>query len=126
MSPAFCEPCPWWPWQTRVAPSSGPRPPPSGEQGKGARASVSSQEIRELQREQSKEFAAEALESNLFEWIFAIRGPLGSPFEGGIYVGRIMLPHNYPMAPPSFMFMTANGWAATSHRHPRYAQGHGQ
>jgi len=67
------------------------------------------QEIRELQREQSKEFAAEALESNLFEWIFAIRGPLGSPFEGGIYVGRIMLPHNYPMAPPSFMFMTANG-----------------
>lgn len=62
-----------------------------------------------MQKETSRQFSAEPLESNIFEWIFAIRGPRGSAFEGGVYIGRIILPHNYPMAPPSFIFVTPNG-----------------
>lgn len=90
------------------------------------------QEMKEISEEESPEFAAEALPDNIFEWVFAIRGPqdsgasvrcayfysfarksLISPrspeFEGGIYIGRISLPADYPLKPPSFQFLTPNG-----------------
>ncbi|EZG51522.1 ubiquitin-conjugating enzyme [Gregarina niphandrodes] len=44
-----------------------------------------------------------------FEWHFTIRGPADSAFEKGLYHGRITLPPNYPLAPPSIYFMTMNG-----------------
>ncbi|CDI85659.1 ubiquitin-conjugating enzyme e2, putative [Eimeria praecox] len=43
------------------------------------------------------------------EWHFTLRGPPDSPFEGGLYHGRIVLPKNYPFAPPSLMLLTRNG-----------------
>jgi len=43
---------------------------------------------------------------NFFEWHFTIRGPPGSDFEGGRYHGRITLPNDYPMKPPSIMMLT--------------------
>ncbi|KAG0234514.1 hypothetical protein BGW41_001113 [Actinomortierella wolfii] len=67
------------------------------------------QEARELAREPSTDFAANPLESDIFEWHFTIRGPEGTEFEGGLYHGRILLPNNYPFAPPSLMFLTPNG-----------------
>jgi ubiquitin-conjugating enzyme E2 J1 len=48
-------------------------------------------------------------QDNLFEFHFTIRGAKGSDFEGGIYHGRILLPHNYPLKPPSIVFETPNG-----------------
>ncbi|CDJ29855.1 ubiquitin-conjugating enzyme e2, putative [Eimeria mitis] len=53
-------------------------------------------------------FADEALEEPR-EWHFTLRGPPDSPFEGGLYHGRIVLPKNYPFAPPSLMLLTRNG-----------------
>ncbi|KAF8819048.1 ubiquitin-conjugating enzyme subfamily protein, partial [Cardiosporidium cionae] len=44
-----------------------------------------------------------------FEWHFSARGPTKTEFEGGIYHGRIVLPENYPFAPPSIIFLTPNG-----------------
>ncbi|KAF9437927.1 hypothetical protein BGZ76_010470 [Entomortierella beljakovae] len=67
------------------------------------------QEARELIREPSTDFAANPLETDIFEWHFTIRGPEGTDFEGGLYHGRILLPNNYPFAPPSLMFLTPNG-----------------
>ncbi|KAK3841433.1 MAG: ubiquitin-conjugating enzyme/RWD-like protein [Linnemannia gamsii] len=67
------------------------------------------QEARELMREPSTDFAANPLETDIFEWHFTIRGPEETEFEGGLYHGRILLPNNYPFAPPSLMFMTPNG-----------------
>ncbi|KAG0001529.1 Ubiquitin-conjugating enzyme E2 J1 [Modicella reniformis] len=67
------------------------------------------QEARELVREPSTDFSASPLESDIFEWHFTIRGPEDTDFEGGLYHGRILLPNNYPFAPPSLMFLTANG-----------------
>lgn len=32
--------------------------------------------------------------------------PKGSPFEGGVYHGRIVLPNNYPIGAPDFYFLT--------------------
>ena len=54
-------------------------------------------------------FYAQPLEENLFEWHFTIRGPADSEFDGGIYHGRILLPPEYPMKPPSIMLLTPNG-----------------
>ena len=38
-----------------------------------------------------------------------MRGPPGTPFERGIYHGRIILPPAYPYKPPSIIFLTKNG-----------------
>ncbi|XP_003391734.2 PREDICTED: ubiquitin-conjugating enzyme E2 J1-like, partial [Amphimedon queenslandica] len=46
---------------------------------------------------------------NLFEWHFTIQGPPGTDYEGGRYHGRILLPPEYPMKPPSIVILTPNG-----------------
>ena len=48
------------------------------------------------------------IQDNLFEWHFTIRGPEGTEFEGGFYHGRIILPSEYPMKPPSIILMTVS------------------
>ncbi|XP_064404997.1 ubiquitin-conjugating enzyme E2 J1-like [Halichondria panicea] len=54
-------------------------------------------------------FAAQPLEENLFEWHFTILGPQGTDYDSGLYHGRIILPTEYPMKPPSIIFLTPNG-----------------
>ncbi len=46
---------------------------------------------------------------NLFEWHFTIAGPPDSPFEGGLYHGKILLPPTYPLNPPVVKLLTPNG-----------------
>ncbi|XP_078740186.1 ubiquitin-conjugating enzyme E2 J1 [Lampetra fluviatilis] len=65
-------------------------------------------EAQEL-REPTQHYFAQPLEDNLFEWHFSVRGPPDSDFEGGIYHGRIILPPEYPMRPPSIIMLTASG-----------------
>jgi len=60
-------------------------------------------------REPTELFYAQPLEDNLFEWHFSVRGPPDTEFEGGIYHGRIILPPEYPMKPPSIIILTPNG-----------------
>eukprot|EP00920_Eleutheroschizon_duboscqi_P028653 GHVT01069795.1.p1 GENE.GHVT01069795.1~~GHVT01069795.1.p1 ORF type:complete len:327 (+),score=29.06 GHVT01069795.1:1498-2478(+) len=67
-------------------------------------------EKREIQKTPSPYWCAYPLsEEEPFEWHFTIRGPRDSDFEGGIYHGRIVLPQNYPFAPPNVMLLTHNG-----------------
>jgi ubiquitin-conjugating enzyme E2 J1 len=67
-------------------------------------------EASELSTKPSADFVAAPLETDLFEWHFTLRGPPApSPFENGIYHGRIVLPAAYPMKPPSFRFLTPTG-----------------
>lgn len=54
-------------------------------------------------------YYAHPLDDNIFEWHFTIRGPADTDFEGGIYHGRILLPAEYPMKPPSIIMLTNNG-----------------
>lgn len=49
------------------------------------------------------------LQDNLFEWHFSVRGPADSEFDGGVYHGRIVLPPEYPMKPPSIILLTVRG-----------------
>ncbi|KAJ3606916.1 hypothetical protein NHX12_026432 [Muraenolepis orangiensis] len=60
-------------------------------------------------REPTEHYHAQPLEDNLFEWHFSVRGPSDSDFDGGVYHGRIVLPPEYPMKPPSIILLTANG-----------------
>ena len=39
------------------------------------------QELKELQSDTSPDYAAEAVEDNLFEWYFVVRGPVDTEFE---------------------------------------------
>ena len=48
------------------------------------------------------------LQDNLFEWHFTVQGPADSDFENGRYHGRITLPPEYPMKPPSIMLLTVS------------------
>ena len=67
-------------------------------------------EASELASQPSSDYAAAPLETDLFEWHFTLRGPPAlSPFENGIYHGRIILPPAYPLKPPSFRFLTPTG-----------------
>lgn len=67
-------------------------------------------EASELANSPSSDYHAAPLETDLFEWHFTLRGPPApSPFEGGIYHGRIVLPPAYPLKPPSFRFLTPTG-----------------
>lgn len=60
-------------------------------------------------REPTELFYTQPLEDNLFEWHFSVRGPPDTEFEGGVYHGRIILPPEYPMKPPSIIILTPNG-----------------
>ncbi|XP_061098081.1 ubiquitin-conjugating enzyme E2 J1 isoform X2 [Conger conger] len=60
-------------------------------------------------RDPTEHYHAQPLEDNLFEWHFSVRGPPDSHFDGGVYHGRIVLPPEYPMKPPSIILLTPNG-----------------
>ncbi|KAL3119431.1 hypothetical protein niasHT_002519 [Heterodera trifolii] len=60
-------------------------------------------------RHANEMFCARPMEDNLFEWHFSVRGPPDSPYAGGVYHGRIVLPADYPMKPPNLILMTPNG-----------------
>ncbi len=67
-------------------------------------------EASELSTSPSRDYHAEPIETNLFEWHFTIRGPPSpSAYAGGIYHGRIILPPQYPLRPPAFRFLTPTG-----------------
>src|SRR5436189_2708881 len=49
-------------------------------------------------------------DSNIFDWHYTLAGPPEpSPYANGIYHGRIILPPQYPLRPPSFRFLTPSG-----------------
>ncbi|EAL93946.1 ubiquitin-conjugating enzyme E2 [Aspergillus fumigatus Af293] len=68
-------------------------------------------EAAELASHPSPHFTAHPVsDSNLYDWHFTLAGPPPpSPYAGGIYHGRIVLPPSYPLRPPSFRFLTPSG-----------------
>lgn len=66
-------------------------------------------EATELSTNPDPTIHAAPLESNIFDWHFTIQGPPSTPYDKGIYHGRIILPPQYPLRPPMFRFLTPSG-----------------
>ncbi len=60
-------------------------------------------EYRRLAKDPVPYLTAQPLSSNLLEWRYIIRGPSDTPYEGGIYQGKIVFPFEYPYKPPSMI-----------------------
>ncbi|XP_033641864.1 ubiquitin-conjugating enzyme E2 J2-like [Asterias rubens] len=52
---------------------------------------------------------ASPLSSNILEWHYVVRGPEGTPYEGGLYHGKLVFPREFPFKPPSIYMITPNG-----------------
>ncbi|XP_038062013.1 ubiquitin-conjugating enzyme E2 J2-like [Patiria miniata] len=52
---------------------------------------------------------ASPLPSNILEWHYLVRGPEGTPYEGGLYHGKLVFPREFPFKPPSIYMITPNG-----------------
>jgi ubiquitin-conjugating enzyme E2 J2 len=48
-------------------------------------------------------------ESNILEMHYVIEGSTKTPYDGGIYHGKIIFPKEYPLKPPSVMMLTPSG-----------------
>lgn len=48
-------------------------------------------------------------DDDLLTWFFIVHDLQDTPFEGGIYFGKILLDYQYPLKPPNFIFLTPNG-----------------
>jgi len=67
------------------------------------------QEYRRLNKDPIPYISAQPLPSNLLEWRYIVRGPSGTPYQGGIYQGKLVFPFEYPYKPPSIYMLTPNG-----------------
>lgn len=75
-------------------------------------------DLRELEESTIPLFGVSArpLESSMYTWHGNLRGPVGSPFEGGVFHIEIQFPMNYPVAPPTIKLFTPIS-------HPNYIGG---
>eukprot|EP01045_Picozoa_sp_COSAG04_P005316 COSAG04_NODE_245_length_18929_cov_6.708391_2_plen_157_part_00 len=85
---------------TAARPSPTARPLPQGRLRK---------ELIALSKDPLPNIEALPCDDNILEWHYMIRGPKGSPFEGGMYHGKLRFPSEYPFKPPAIYMITPNG-----------------
>jgi len=66
-------------------------------------------ELKDLQKNPIKEFTLHTVEDSALVLHFTMMGPLDSPYQEGIYHGRILIPSEYPFAPPDVVMLTPSG-----------------
>ncbi|CAM9246160.1 unnamed protein product, partial [Ectocarpus fasciculatus] len=73
-------------------------------------------EYQLLQASPEVGIVAAPLESNVLEWHFVMHGSADTPYQGGIYHGKLVFPSNFPMKPPSIMMITESGRFAVNRK----------
>jgi len=73
-------------------------------------------EFRALCKEPVPNILARPSPSDILEWHYVLEGSQGTPFEGGVYHGKVKFPPEYPFKPPGISMITPNGRFATQKR----------
>ncbi|KAL2610253.1 hypothetical protein R1flu_028826 [Riccia fluitans] len=73
-------------------------------------------EFRSLCKEPVPHILARPLPTDILEWHYVLEGSEGTPFEGGVYHGKVKFPPEYPYKPPGISMITPNGRFATHKR----------
>lgn len=63
-------------------------------------------ELKSLQQDPPDGINAKPLDSSCYYWQASITGPIGSPYEGGIFYLYLKIPQSYPLNPPLVRFVT--------------------
>jgi ubiquitin-conjugating enzyme E2 J2 len=68
-------------------------------------------ELAAMQKDPIKQpkIAVAPNESNMLEMHYVIEGSTGTPYEGGVYHGKLLFPKQYPLKPPGVMMLTPSG-----------------
>ena len=66
-------------------------------------------EIKILKKEPLPNFDIYINNENILEWYFLLKGPEETIYEGGYYIGKIILTKEYPHKPPRFRMLTPSG-----------------
>lgn len=74
------------------------------------------QDYLRLKKDPVPYVVAEPLPSNILEWHYAVKGPESTPYEGGLYHGKLIFPREFPFKPPSIYMTTPNGRFKTNTR----------
>uniref|UniRef100_A0A061S806 E2 ubiquitin-conjugating enzyme n=3 Tax=Tetraselmis sp. GSL018 TaxID=582737 RepID=A0A061S806_9CHLO len=63
-------------------------------------------ELRELDKKPCEGIKVQINEENLTDIQAEIEGPVGTPYEGGVFRVRLVLPHDFPQSAPKGHFLT--------------------
>lgn len=74
------------------------------------------QDYLRLKKDPVPYVVAEPAPSNILEWYYVVRGPENTPYEGGMYLGKLVFPREFPFKPPSIYMTTPNGRFKTNTR----------
>jgi ubiquitin-conjugating enzyme E2 J2 len=66
-------------------------------------------EIKMIQKDPMEFIDTYHDEKDILTWYFMIRGPDKTDYEGGFYIGKIMLSPDYPASPPDYNMLTPSG-----------------
>jgi len=68
-------------------------------------------ELRALQKDPLKapKVTVQPNETNILEMHYVIEGSEKTPYEGGVYWGKLLFPKTYPLKPPGVVMMTPSG-----------------
>lgn len=64
-------------------------------------------ELKDIQKEPIENFTVGLKnDNNIMEWKGTLFGPVGTPYESGVFELDISFPINYPFQPPTIKFLT--------------------
>lgn len=66
-------------------------------------------ELINIKKDPPPGLIAEPNENDILVWHYAIRGPSETPYDGGVYIGKIKFPSEYPLKAPSIFMLTPSG-----------------